>query len=804
MDKISESLENLKTIYLNEIHKDISLELEEEIVEARKSQGFEKMTFWKSFAEKWLFVVAQRTPDLFEVFNRIFNDVIDIVEEGKEHMQDRWDVEKKCFNEKISGLLRKIKSLEEDVEIGECKKKSCAEEKAKLQKGINKLTLKCENIQKIMKNAEDYEEILKEVQDLQGKAEDYEGVIRDLREQIREDAEIINEVQDLRGKVEDYKKANRDFRKQMRKDAEIINKVQDLRGKVEDYERVISDLREQTRKDAEIINEIQDLRVKVEDYERVISDLREQARKDAEIINEVQDLRRKVENYERVINDLREQTRRDAEIISEVQDLRGKVEDYEKVIIDLREQTRKDAEIINEIQDLRVKVEDYERVIIDLKKQIREDAEIINEVQDLRGKVEEYEKILNNLREKIQNDAEIINELKETNEECIKLAQSSKVNKESINDMQLTKLKKENTDLLIQNNDLLEQLTEFQLGAQPSLEKILNYSKTTASSSVCNLKTNDRKNIIPKQPSKKQILKTRIAQSRELTLKQLKETIDEIYLSKIKFDEKCFETNQPRETMDQFLHTYLNQKYGLKILIVEWSVLILKATEKFESSDSEVSLFSKILSHRVEEDFRFTFEKLKEKIKQTLKSLIQQQNPYMREIQISSLLKEKMSGILSPYEWESIVYGILSKDESGFLVDTINALTEQKESKLVIGKRNKLVVEKNEPTFGEVQNALLKYDLAAHETLLEPFWKIFNEEDRDNNGILNEDEFKGLCNRVNLEGEVERLLDLVDPDSSGFINFSDCVNLFSFEMVDNGEQNPISVVHFLFFNSQSL
>lgn len=616
MDNISGSLENLKSIYLHEIHQDISLELDEKILEAKKSQGFERLTFWKSFADKWLFVIAQRMPDLFEVFNGIFNDVYEIVEEGKQDLQSKCEEEKNKLNEKIGGLLGKVKKLEENEELKEkevCKKANCVEEKTGLQEEINKLTLKCEKIQNMLKD----------------------------------DKEMYLQVQ-----------------------------VQELQSKVEECEKVIGELKAKVKGDEEVIRE-------------------------------------------------------------------------------LRESNEKYLKIIEGLE---------------------QDKETVRDLQ------ERVEKLT------LENQA---------------LRESSAENESFVQDSRLSQLEKENSELVIQNNSLMEQLTEFQLMVQPSIEKIPSYSKIVNSSSVSMFKGNGRKDIIPKQPSKKQFLKTRIAQSRELTLKQLKETIEEIYASKVKFDEKCLESSQPRETMDQFLHTYLNQKYGLKSLIVEWSVLILKATEKYESQDAEICLFSKILSHRIEETFRFTFEKLKEKIKQSLKSLIQQQYPYMREIQILNLLKEKMSGILFQPEWESIINSILSKDEATYLVNAINALTEQKESKLVIGKRNKLIIEKNEPTYAEVQNALLKYDLDAHETLLEPFWKLFVEEDRDNNGILNEDEFKGLCCRINLEAEVDRLLDLVDPNTSGFINFSDCVNLFSYEMVDNGEQNSISVVHSLFFSRQN-
>lgn len=62
-----------------------------------------------------------------------------------------------------------------------------------------------------------------------------------------------------------------------------------------------------------------------------------------------------------------------------------------------------------------------------------------------------------------------------------------------------------------------------------------------------------------------------------LPLKQLKDIIQDIYLNKQKYDTKQLETGQPIETMEQFMYTYLVQKYGLKTLIVEWATAIVNS-----------------------------------------------------------------------------------------------------------------------------------------------------------------------------------------------------------------------------------
>merc|ERR1712166_657554 len=68
---------------------------------------------------------------------------------------------------------------------------------------------------------------------------------------------------------------------------------------------------------------------------------------------------------------------------------------------------------------------------------------------------------------------------------------------------------------------------------------------------------------------------------RDLSLKQLKDHINAIFASKLAFDKKCKDAHLPRETMEQHMYTYLNQKYGLRSLIVEHATSIVKAMHMF-------------------------------------------------------------------------------------------------------------------------------------------------------------------------------------------------------------------------------
>ena len=90
-----------------------------------------------------------------------------------------------------------------------------------------------------------------------------------------------------------------------------------------------------------------------------------------------------------------------------------------------------------------------------------------------------------------------------------------------------------------------------------------------------------------------------------LPINKLKEIIFELYTQKERYDHKCQEAQLPQETMEQFLYTHLNQKYGLRTLIVEQASTIVTAIRTYLRDDHEITLFAKILKNECDEEFRF-------------------------------------------------------------------------------------------------------------------------------------------------------------------------------------------------------
>jgi hypothetical protein len=51
------------------------------------------------------------------------------------------------------------------------------------------------------------------------------------------------------------------------------------------------------------------------------------------------------------------------------------------------------------------------------------------------------------------------------------------------------------------------------------------------------------------------------------------------------------------------MFTFLNMRYGLKQLIVEWASSIVQAVKIYSAEDAQVHLFGKMLKNSVDEDF---------------------------------------------------------------------------------------------------------------------------------------------------------------------------------------------------------
>ena len=492
-----------------------------------------------------------------------------------------------------------------------------------------------------------------------------------------------------------------------------------------------------------------------------------------------------------------------------------------------------------------------------LRNQLEEAWKIADEVTDYEGKYKEIKKEKDLLASNLELFKIKVKKLEEENDTITqKLLQIPKEIEKKSSETSLIK-----NDTEINNNlksDFQNKKSEKSLNSKANIKDLdkessknfflknnnnSNYSLTN-NSMINNNKTNDNKNDF--------ILNTK---PKILSLKTAKEIMNEIYNSKIIFDKKCYESGKPRETLEQHMYTYLNQKYGLKNLIIEWASSIINAIKLYSSEDCEINLFGKILRNEQEEDSRLILSKLQENISELLEYYLKSKNPLKSQKEIKKLLLQKKNGILSEEEWTGIIYYIYNDEDAKILQNKIINFIQKQKEKARNNKFNESIlpihtVSEINQTFNNGNNYLLsgtstaefgrynpsiyltthgskrmtrremmfnmfryqednsipfklfiklvgEHQIKNREKYLKNFVQLFRKYDTDFDGVLNENEFINMIKDIpycqnNLDDYIFRFLSTIDPFNNKKITFNECVSLFGMEMISDNDNININ------------
>ena len=317
-----------------------------------------------------------------------------------------------------------------------------------------------------------------------------------------------------------------------------------------------------------------------------------------------------------------------------------------------------------------------------------------------------------------------------------------------------------------------------------------------------------------------------LAGAKILTKKQMHDFINELYDSKIEYDKVCAENHLKKESMEHYMYKFLNNKYGLKNLVIEWSSSIITGIKMYSSTDSDINLFSKILKNKVEEGQKLVVIKLKSTIKELYDMYIKNKsrlNPNkgknkLNEAEIENILNSFNENILlNEDEWKNIIKSIYNEEEYKILIkyiinkisdkneiekkNYINNLMSKKKSQvtrddLEFANRKKFPFKIN---YKEFVNILTGYQITYREKYLSNLHKLFVKCDEDSVGVLNENGFKKLLNSIDFIRKqggdyMKKLLNKIDPHSYNNITFTEIVNLFSKEMLINEDGLTMNIL----------
>ena len=247
------------------------------------------------------------------------------------------------------------------------------------------------------------------------------------------------------------------------------------------------------------------------------------------------------------------------------------------------------------------------------------------------------------------------------------------------------------------------------------------------------------------------------------------------------------------------MYTYLNYKYGLKNMVIEWATNIINGIRTFSNEDTEISLFGKILQNELEENCQLLINNLKENINSILINVLKAENPFKNEDELIEMKNKYIKNDIPPEKAQLIIETLFDEKGRTVLFEKINThinnkrnivmknnsvkgrLTREEMNKIMFTKQN----ECNSVQYDFLLDICLEYQIKLHIRYLKPFVKLFQSIDTDRDGIIDEEQFVLLIKNMNIFKEdnivqiIEDFLNNLDPYGYKHIIFSDVVDLFS-------------------------
>ena len=330
-----------------------------------------------------------------------------------------------------------------------------------------------------------------------------------------------------------------------------------------------------------------------------------------------------------------------------------------------------------------------------------------------------------------------------------------------------------------------------------------------------------------------------------LSIKIAKDIINELYNSKVNYDKICLENKLPNETLEQYMYIFLNNKYGLKNLVLDWASAIINAIKLYSSEDCEINLFGKILRNEQEENSRLILIKLKENIAELLEYYYKSKYPLKSKEEIDNIMNQKKNGILLEEEWKGIIYYIYNAEDSQIIENKILDFIQEQNNKIFfiiengedvnndrfityqnnnrnnttektnlskklntnmtdvfltekkrvtrqdLNNINRLKEEVNIP-YSDFIQLVCENQIQNREKYLKKFVKLFRKFDKDGDGVLNEEQFIGMIKAIpycqnNIEEYIDKFLAIIDPFNHKKFTFNNCVTLLSSEIIDENQ-----------------
>ncbi len=280
-------------------------------------------------------------------------------------------------------------------------------------------------------------------------------------------------------------------------------------------------------------------------------------------------------------------------------------------------------------------------------------------------------------------------------------------------------------------------------------------------------------------------------QIKAMTVKALKEVIAEVMASKARYDAKAAANRLPPETLREHLYSYLNHRYGLRQLVLDWAESIFRAVRQHEDSDVEVRLFGHILANDVDESFYGVLSDMRRTVVDLLANVLAVKlGGKARDASVISRVEARMAGSVPEDEWVEIVrFMYTEKDSLPLIVSLKGAAAKNPAPAAGKGRARKPQLQ-----FADFMDTLLTYQLHSHDRFLMKFRALFRQFDSDSDGVLSMSEFVPFVSTVSPglpAGDVQRYAALADPGRTDRVTFSKAVEVLSGLLVGIGHPGDV-------------
>ena len=221
---------------------------------------------------------------------------------------------------------------------------------------------------------------------------------------------------------------------------------------------------------------------------------------------------------------------------------------------------------------------------------------------------------------------------------------------------------------------------------------------------------------------------------RIISLKNLLDIINQIYKLRSNRIDKQNQGVYNKGTLEQDFYAYLKSRYGLKNLIIEWSINILSSIQAYYEISGEVYLFALILKNELDEDSIEILNKIKTTVNNILNLI------YDYDISKIKNIKQNKE-FINENEWKAIgklLYNDDNKMKNQF-INEVNSFIK----KLITDKN---VIERmdNKILFEDFVNILIIFNMKLRRKYLYNLFVLFSKEDIKKTGIINLENFKQL------------------------------------------------------------